>query len=355
MRGRLAGGAVLLWAATLPFPQVVGFYTAPEPGLGLSRASMVQHAGMLRQVDVFFFHLMVGGSGRVGLLSGVTRNEVRATVRLARSLGLRVEGVVSNLEYGTLGTNPSVAGAVLTRPEARRMLVDSLVALVRQDGLNGINLDLEGLPSSLRSSLTLLVQQAAAALHRWGATLTVDVMPKTWSWQPGAGVYDYRRLGQVADGVVLMTYGQHDPSGPPGPVVSLPWAEAQVRYAVTRVPAGRLLLGVPAYAYAWGPGVPVYFGSNQVAALARAWHVPVRFDAQAVSPYVERLVPGGTDEVWFEDARTFAALGSLARAYRLGGVAVWRLGLEAPGSMRALWCALQGRADPTSGGCGLSP
>jgi len=70
---------------------------------------------------------------------------------------------------------------------------------------------------------------------------------------------DYAAIGRAADQVRLMGYDYHWDSSPPGPVAPVSWIRAVLRYAKTRIPASKIILGAPLYGYGWsgGHGTPI--------------------------------------------------------------------------------------------------
>ena len=67
----------------------------------------------------------------------------------------------------------------------------------------------------------------------------------------GKKAYDYAAIAAIVDRVFVMAYDQHWETGPPGPVASLSWCNSVAAYAVSAVPADRLVMGIPLYGRAW--------------------------------------------------------------------------------------------------------
>ena len=79
------------------------------------------------------------------------------------------------------------------------------------------------------------------------------VAPKTSDTQSGVLYegHDYAAIGKAVDQVLLMTYEWGYTYGPPMAVAPIDAVERVVRYAVSRIEPGKLLLGFPNYAYDW--------------------------------------------------------------------------------------------------------
>mgnify|MGYP000081502167 CR=1 FL=1 len=86
-----------------------------------------------------------------------------------------------------------------------------------------------------------------------GYKASVAVAPKTSAEQKGL-LYegmDYRLLGENADSVFLMTYEWGYTYGPPMAVAPINKVREVVEYAVTEIPAQKLVMGIPNYGYDW--------------------------------------------------------------------------------------------------------
>ena len=129
-----------------------------------------------------------------------------------------------------------------------------------------------------------------------------------------------------------MTYEWGYTAGPPMAVAPLPNVRAVLDYAVTEIPPGKILLGVPNYGYDWP--LPFVQGttraqsiSNQRAIeLAIEYGIAIQYDETAQSPFFHYTDSSGTvHEVWFEDARSLAAKLRLIAEYGFQGAGFWNL------------------------------
>ena len=127
-----------------------------------------------------------------------------------------------------------------------------------------------------------------------------------------------------------------------------------MEYALTYFPPERLLLGVPNYGYDWP--LPWREGNraasvDHVRAVRLAWdrHAAIRWDQEAQAPWFPYVDgEGRRREVWFEDARSWAAKIGLALDYGLAGIGVWNLDRPFPqgwatlSSLAEIWPGLSG-------------
>lgn len=104
-----------------------------------------------------------------------------------------------------------------------------------------------------------------------------------------------------------------------------------VEYALTKIPASKINLGIPNYGYDWtlpfvqGASKAVTIGNIQAVQIAIANDASIQFDETAQSPYFQYFSEGLTHEVWFEDVRSLSAKFKLVEEYRLRGMGYWQI------------------------------
>ncbi|HEY3190825.1 MAG TPA: glycosyl hydrolase family 18 protein [Solirubrobacteraceae bacterium] len=231
--------------------------------------------------------------------------------------------------------NPTALRAVLNDPSTRQAVISGLVGLVKANGYDGINLDIEAGAPSDRPALSAFVATFANAMHAAGARLCVDVSPKTRDVMnhPRSTFYDYPAIARAADTVLVMAWGQHWTTSGPGPLVDLTWL-AQVAGYVRTVPgAERFVISTASYGFDWpaggGPSHPAKaVGFDDVQALLAATGAqPVRDQSSQELHFTYTDASGTGHEVWYRDATSITAGFNLARGQGLG-FALWRLGQE---------------------------
>ena len=104
-----------------------------------------------------------------------------------------------------------------------------------------------------------------------------------------------------------------------------------VEYALTRIPAEKISLGVPNYGYDWplpfqrGVTRARTLGNIEAVQIAIFYGVPIQFDETAQTPYFRYWQYGVEHEVWFEDVRSYEAKFQLVKEYGLRGIGVWQI------------------------------
>jgi len=256
-------------------------------------------------------------------------NDARVIAR-AKAAGVRPHMVIANIEEGK-GFQPAIAQAVLESPAAQAKLLTSCVALMRERGYTGLDVDFEYVPAAVREGLGGFLAKARAWMHDEGWLLTSAVPAKISDEQPGLLYegFDFRAQGKYNDFVTLMTYDFHHQGGPPGPVAPITGVRRAVEFAMSRIPKEKILMGIPNYGYDWkipfqqGTSATVVNNPGAVAIAARVG-ANIQFDEAAQVPWFRYAEPGGQRrEIWFEDARSIRAKLELVRESGIAGVSYW--------------------------------
>ena len=223
---------------------------------------------------------------------------------------------------------------VLVRDSAvQRRLVNGLAAVLLEKGYQAVNIDFEYVLREDRDLFTTFVAYAARVLNILGYQVSVALAPKHSDSQKGLlyeGI-DYGGLGAAANWVVLMTYEWGYTYGPPMAVAPINQVRRVVEYALTKIRADKICLGVPNYGYDWplpykrGVTAARTLGNQEAVELAVFYGVPILYDQTAQSPYFRYWQYGINHEVWFEDVRSWQEKFRLVETYGLKGIAVWQL------------------------------
>jgi spore germination protein YaaH len=252
----------------------------------------------------------------------------RRLLRAAHRHRLAAELLVSNYSNRLGDFDPRAAHLLLASRDRTAAVSARLAGIVRRQGWDGVNVDLERVRRADAAGLVALV---GALQDRMPAarTVSVDVGASTSVRGYRAGGYALADLASGADGLDLMTYDQHGPgwSGP-GPIGALAWQRDALEALLSVVPARQVRLGVAGYGYAWRPG-----GGGRDLTVRQARRLVDRAGATAhwrsgAGEWTARL-PDGT-VLWWSDRRSYRLRVGLARRYAVDGLAVWRLGSADP-------------------------
>ncbi|MCL6638325.1 MAG: glycoside hydrolase [Firmicutes bacterium] len=309
---------------------VLGYYCEDYPGDNLSYNSLAKHHALIDAVVTFNY--LVDGKGNL------TGQPLRKGVGLAKKNNVKPLMLIHNLD-GYF--DPGRAHSVLANVEYRRNLEKNILKEIQNGGFDGVNIDLEAVPPGDRNHYTVFLGELRDMFRPYGYLLTVSIPAKSSddSQNAWSGAYDYRAIGRLADLVAIMTYDEHWSGGEPGPVASFGWVQHALDYAIQTIPRQKILMGIAAYGYDWSDGGARVLSWAVVNRLTAQYN-SARWSDQFCSPYTTYRDSGGSyHEIWFENKYSLALKLDLARAYGVGGVAVWRLGMED----ESLWETLQNK------------
>lgn len=234
--------------------------------------------------------------------------------------------------WAMVGNRANAEGThqVLSSPQSRKSVVDSIAASVSRYRLDGINIDFENVMPEDRQNLTAFITQLSMEMNRLGAKLSIDVSPDlNTDW---TAAFDYASLGSQVDYMVLMSYDQHWGGSPKaGSVSSLPWSESALSKLLTQVPAKKSIIAYPLYTRDWQIASSV--SSSDISLIEQGhrirltqasltWNASV---AQYEAAYTSR---GIQHRIWTEDSRSLSWKHLMAAKYRIAGYAYWYPGAE---------------------------
>jgi spore germination protein YaaH len=228
----------------------------------------------------------------------------------------------------------------------RAALAAQVADAVTRYGLDGVNVDIEGLQPSERDAQTDFLRLLREKMPGKEVSIAVAANPSGWTdgWQ---GSYDYGQLAKYADYLMVMAYDEnYDGDVTPGPVGSLPWVEKSIQYALNKgVPANKIVLGLPYYGRYWKSD-----GSIKGAAITHdivdkviaKVHATVSFDGASQTPKAtftvkagdpttvigSKTLTPGTYTMWYDDERSIKAKLRLVQKYNLKGTGSWALSQE---------------------------
>jgi flagellar hook assembly protein FlgD len=271
-------------------------------------------------------------------------------IQAAHANNTRVVLTIQSFAWNSSGVTRQKA--LLGSATARANLARQIAAAVRDRGADGVNLDIEPIVSTYADEFTALVQAVRAELDAIapGYQLTFDAMgfignyPIEAATAPGG-----------ADAIVIMGYdykgsssgtaGSIAPIG--GPVYDI--ADTLAAYS-SRVPASKLILGVPYYGRAWSTASPelnapttsaakygasvsaLYETALELAATNGRHYDPVEGVAWTTYEKENCTETYGCVTSWrqlyYDDTQSLAVKYDLVNQYDIRGIGIWALGYD---------------------------
>ncbi|HEY6427154.1 MAG TPA: glycosyl hydrolase family 18 protein [Acidimicrobiales bacterium] len=267
------------------------------------------------------------GPGWTGYLS----QNFADLVTRAHDAGHRVVLTVSDFDAGQLDQLTSSTTAAGT-------LATALTYVLVYRHLDGVNFDLEPQGPTDRAGLTNLVTRISGLLKEVDPHYQVTIDTPADAASVSNGPYDLASLARAVDAFFVMDYAPNV-SGTPSstsPLTStLPSDQATVQAYTAKVPAAKVILGLPAFGVDWpttngtltaqatGPATATTLGDLLSSSDPRYW------DGTTESGWTSYQVGAQWHETFFESPTSFFLAEHLAANDGLAGVGVWALGLDA--------------------------
>ncbi|WP_025026578.1 glycosyl hydrolase family 18 protein [Caldalkalibacillus mannanilyticus] len=317
---------------------VLGYYVKYWSTDQNSYNSLAQYGDYMNQISMATFNVTATGT--------VTGDVPSDGVSLADSKNIKSYAAIHNIDNGNF--SPQLAHHILSNVNLRTTTITNLLALVKNNGYIGVNMDFENMYASDRANYNQFIRELVNVFHAEGLKVMVSAPAKTADFPSSAwvGAFDYATLGQTADYIQLMTYDQNGSwSNVTGPVAGYNWVENVLKYAVSQIPSEKILMGLPAYGYDWnttaGSGHKAVTWRNIPNILAATGATP-QWDEASKSPYFHYTDSSGHRHVvWYENELSILEKTKLVEKYQLGGVSVWRMGLEDESFWKAVELGLQ--------------
>lgn len=253
-------------------------------------------------------------------------------IEASRKMGVRPVMVLTPI--GADGRfNNNLVSALVRNPAVQQKLIWEIGRTMQERQFGGLDIDFEYVLAEDRENYAAFVRLTTQVMNLFGYPVSVALAPKTSADQRGLlyeGI-DYRLLGEAANHVMLMTYEWGYSQGPPMAVAPLNMVRRVVEYAVSEIPAEKILLGIPNYGYDWpipyerGTTRARTINNKEAVQLAIDFGVEIRFDEMAQSPYFRYWQYGIQHEVWFEDIRSIKGKFDLIQEFGLLGSGYWQL------------------------------
>ena len=244
-----------------------------------------------------------------------------------QSLGYKVWGLVSN------SFDPDVTGEVLKNTSSREQLINKLLEIYINYGLDGINIDFENVYLRDKELLTQFVRELTPIFKEHNMVVSIDVTPISSS-ENWSKFYDRVELARIVDYIVIMTYDQYWAASPnAGSVAQYTWVEESIKNIINEVPNNKLILGIPYYTRLWKTDSDGKLSSVTLSMDAQDKFVAdnnmiKRWDKESGQFYGEVDKEGENYKIWLEDENSIKLKTSLVNKYDLAGVASWRKGYE---------------------------
>ncbi|GKU83005.1 glycosyl hydrolase family 18 protein [Niallia sp. NCCP-28] len=287
--------------------------------------------GNLNLVSPSYFDINSDGSLKI------TNQFDASFVKEMHNRGIKVVPFLSNHWDRTLGRSAL---------NNREKLTTQIAEFIKNNNLDGIQVDIENTTEIDRDSYTDLVKMLREKLPSdKEVSVAVAANPSGWTkgWQ---GSYDYKELAKYSSYLMLMAYDESFEGSPEGPVASYGWVERSIQYTLKQgISPDKIVLGIPFYGRYWkegGASGGTGISNVRVDELLAKYGGTVTFDENTKSPKATitikegaplttiagKTFTPGTYHIWYENSDSIGAKFDLIHKYNLKGSGSWSLGQE---------------------------
>lgn len=245
-------------------------------------------------------------------------------VNQAHAMGLQVWAVLDNFNRGE-----NVRSEIMfADTNARKKLIAGLMKEVEKYGIDGINLDIEGIKASAGPHYIQFIRELSVDCRKAGIILSVDsYVPTTYN-----AFYNWKEQGCVADYVVIMGYDEHYAGGEAGTVASLGYERKGIEDMIRMVPKEKIVSGIPFYTRVWKTANGETTSTAVGIEAAKKWvdekKAELYWQEELGQYYGEVTADDGIYQIWMEEERSIGEKVALVKQYDIAGTAFWKLGFE---------------------------
>ncbi|OQY04953.1 MAG: hypothetical protein B6I20_02055 [Bacteroidetes bacterium 4572_117] len=242
---------------------------------------------------------------------------------------------------------------------SKQNLIDTVIALVKYRNTDGVNLDIEAVPSTQSTQLTAFVNDFCDKFHTAlpGGQVSIDLPAVDWS-----NTFDVRSMVGHIDLFLIMGYGYHwsgsTEAGPVSPKNNgQHWSNIDVTRSINYyldkgIPPENLLLAIPYYGRDWAtnsssvPSSATGTGESRTYTKVKDDYSSYnrQWDIDASVPYYAYQSGSKWHQCWFDDEYSLAEKYDLVKMKNLAGIGIWALGYDA--GYQQLWDVLAEKFKP---------
>jgi len=252
----------------------------------------------------------------------------------ARDEGYQVWPLVSNT-FGDI----EMTSRFLNNVSSRERLITELLELYKENNFKGINVDFENVYLKDRKKLTQFISELTYAFTKEDIIVSVDVTilggSENWSQS-----YNHKRIGELVDYLIVMTYDEHWASSPvSGSVASYDWVKSSLQELIKIVDKNKIVMGIPLYTRIWyeepsrekvnkmdvSSKAITMQGQNN---LLRDVGLKPIWDEEARQFYLAYIEDSKVKKIWLEEEVSIKEKSKLVNELGISGVATWSRGFE---------------------------
>ncbi len=230
-----------------------------------------------------------------------------------------------NNGYKSSNYDQDIVTGMLNSDTNRYLVIDAIQKSVKD--IAGVNVDFANIKTTDKDKFTQFVRELAAVLHSHNKKVIVNV--------PTTQYIDVQAINKVVDYIVVQPYSARTlASKTSGPISSITYVENGIKEIINSgVDSTKVILEVPTYTILWTERGGTVINAEQYNMKTMKEYMTTNniksykdsISGQNVINYTKGII---TYKMWLEDEYSIIEKTKLASKYNLGGISVYRSGME---------------------------
>ncbi|MDR3343753.1 MAG: glycoside hydrolase [Treponema sp.] len=212
----------------------------------------------------------------------------------------------------------------------RQRLITALLEASKP--FDGLHIDFESVPPRDGASFRSFLEELRKGLGG-SKRFTVALPARTRTLDND--VYDYGKIKDLVDRILVMAYDEHWSTSEPGPIASMSWCQSVAAYALKTIGPEKLIMGIPFYGRTWGNMNPNRaFIFSGIEGIKKEQGISEIRREQGIPTFTYETPV--TVTVYYEDDYSLSVRMEMYRALGVQSIGFWRLGQESPSFWKQL-------------------
>jgi spore germination protein YaaH len=284
-------------------------------------SSLQKHKELVKEVNPVFYGVNSDGT----LLNRKPSEEsVQKLLTLSKSEDIEIIPTIGSYDY-------KILESVLQSDVYIQKHITEIVKEIEKYDFDGIDIDYEKIRSTEKEGYIKFLTDLKTELTKKEKILSVTVVAKTRDGtQDTLLVQDWKRIGEIADRVKIMTYDfTLQTSTTPGPIGPITWINDVLKYSEDKIAPNKISLGIHLYAYLWKDNKASALTQTSVEKILENTNIKKEYKEDIAEGYTQYICSdNATCTLYYQTPQGIAKRVQIAKENNLLGVSYWRLGGE---------------------------
>ena len=246
----------------------------------------------------------------------------------AKANGYQIWPIITNGIDNKDLDRKQVTSEIMNDEQKRENLIRNIVDIIKNNKLDGINIDFEGMLEEDKYMYTQFLRELYPMVKETGAKLSVDIYFTSY--------IDRQGVGKACDYVMLMGYDQRGNwSKEAGSISEINWVDKNIASLIqdSNIPSSKIILGVPFYTRLWiesssGELSTKVYTMNDTQDFLSKYNLTPTMDNVSGQNYIAMKDGDDLWRLWIEDADSISKRADIVTKYNLAGITAWQKGYE---------------------------